>query len=160
MVDWGKLAKLDAISVELKVLERLIGNWNASLVYKPAEWTPTEVKTNRTYQGEWALDGQLVYSTAKDSDGTESLFLWSFDPQAKRFKLWRFTSTGQTSKMSGTWDAASETMTLKSTLPNGLDFLMTVHLPENHSQHWNGIVTDQAGKVYFNMDGQGNRRKE
>jgi hypothetical protein len=161
LLEWADNSQSDTPqSVELKVLERLIGNWESDLPYKPAEWTPKELQTNRTYQGQWVLNGRLIMSTIKDSDGTESLFLWAYDPQVHKYKMWRFTSTGQITKSSGDWDGNSNTLITQSALNAELDFRMRVHLTDDNQDDWVGTVTNKMGKLFFHMDGQRKRRRQ
>jgi hypothetical protein len=155
-----KIASDATQSAELKVLEPLIGNWDAELLYKPAEWTPQELQSKRSYQGQWVLNNRFIMSTAKDSDGLESIFLWTYDSQAHHYKMWRFTSKGDTTKAVGVWDSTSKALLMKSQLKEDLTFRMRVHLTDENQHDWVGTVTDNTGKLFFHMDGQGRRRKE
>lgn len=50
---------------ELKVLERLIGTWDATAVFKVAEWTPNEVRTTSKVTRQWVLNGRFIQDSLR-----------------------------------------------------------------------------------------------
>ncbi len=149
-----------AKSPELKVLERLVGTWDAKAVSKPAEWTPTEVRTTSKITRKWVLDGRFLQDTSEISDGSEGLSLFTYDPQMKAYQSWWFSSEGHTSKSTGQWDAASETISFKADLGNGLTSRGSVRFLDKDHHDWKVVVQDGNGKLYFHGEWYVTRRKK
>jgi len=159
LTDWSRVAADAKITPEMKRVGRFVGTWDAELLYRAAEWTPQEKRATRTVQCQWILDGQFLQTLAIDSDGLESLFLLGYDPQLKAYRQWRFTADGQTGHFTGHWDDVSNSITMKSELPNRLSFRMISQFTGADNHDWNGLVTDAEGKRYFHMEGRATRRK-
>ncbi len=70
----------------------------------------------------WTLGGRFLEQegtmTATDGSGTFSAkSLYTYDSQARVYRSWTFTSTGVAIERTGTFDAATQTLTLESTAP-------------------------------------------
>lgn len=147
---WSKLEKADPpLPTELKVLERLVGSWDAVAVSKPAEWTPKEVRTTSKITRKWVLDGHFLQETSESSDGTEGLWLMTFDPQMKKYRSWWFNSEGNVSKTAGDSDAIAETMSFSSDLDDGLVSRSSLRFIDDDHHDWRVVITDGTGKLYF-----------
>ena len=158
---WSKIEKSDPpLPPELKLLERMIGDWDATSVSKPAEWTPRELNTTSHVTRTWVLDGSFVQDTSKISDGTESFALTSFDPQMKAYRSWWFNSEGNSSKSTGQWDSASKTISFQSDLGNGITSRSSVRFVDNNNEEWNVVIKDGDGKLYLDLNVKATRRKE
>ena len=144
---------------ELKVLDKLIGDWDFKMVSKVAEWTPNEVQVTGTLTREWILDGRFVQEKGKQSDGVEALVTFTYDAGRKAYRSWHFSSTGLISQSQGKWDEASESLLFQSDMDNGMTATSTLHIIDNDTHEWTAIVKDKAGKVFFDGGGKCTRRK-
>lgn len=160
LAEWSKQKPDDKLPPEQKVLERLGGTWDAKEVLKPAEWTPKEVQTTSKIIRKWVLDGRLLQDTSDDFDSTKGLSLFGYDPQMKAYRSWWFSADGHTSKSTGQWDAASETLSLKADLGNGLTSRGSVRFIDKDNHVWTVIVRDEGGKLYFHGEWTVTRRKK
>ena len=158
---WSKQETADpALPTELKILERMIGNWDATSVSKPAEWTPQEVRTTSKVTRKWILDGHFVQDTAEISDGTQSIALTSYDPQMKAYRAWWFNSKGNKSTPTGQWDSGSKTISYQSDLGNGITARNSVRFIDMDNEEWNVVIKDGDGKLYLDLNVKSKRRKE
>jgi hypothetical protein len=158
LAQWSKQTPDDKLPPEMKVLERLVGTWDAKAVSKPAQWTPREVRTTSKIVRQWVLDGRFLQDTSEISDGSESLSLLTYDPQMKAYRSWWFSSEGHTSKSGGKWDAASETLSFRSNLGNGLTSYGSVRFIDRNRHSWRVVVRDGGGKLYFDTQWTVTRR--
>jgi hypothetical protein len=158
--EWSKHVPDDKLPAEMKVLQRLIGTWDAAAVARPAVWTPKEVRTTSKVVRKWALDGRLLQDTSEISDGSEALSLLTYDPARKAYRSWWFNSEGHTSKSTAQWDAASKTLSFKADLPDGLTSHASVRFIDQDRHDWTVRVTDGDGKVYFDGEWKVTRRKK
>lgn len=159
LAEWSK-QKPDKLPPELAILERLVGTWDAKAVSKPAEWTPKEVRTTSHITRKWVLDDRILQDTSKISDGSEGLSLLTYDTQMKAYRSWWFNSEGHTTKSTGQWDAASETMSFKSDLGNGLTSRASVRFIDKDRHDWKVVVKDGDDKLYFHGEWYVARRKK
>lgn len=107
---WKKHEPAADLPSELKVLDRMIGEWNLVQIQKPASWTPGGGRTTSKIERHWILDGRLVMETAIISDGTENMSLFGFDPQNKVYRSWWFSSDGNRNTSTGSWNEQTQTM--------------------------------------------------
>jgi hypothetical protein len=158
---WSKQESADPpLPSELKILERMIGNWDATSVSKVAEWTPQEVRTTSKVTRKWILDGYFVQDTAEISDGTQSIALTSYDPQMNAYRAWWFNSEGNKSKSTGQWDSGSKTISYTSDLGNGITVRNSVRFIDMDNEEWNVVIKDGDGKLYLDLNIKSKRRKE
>ena len=92
---WKKHEPAADLPAELKVLDRMIGTWDVVSVRKPAIFTTSGDRVTGTITREWILNGRFVMGTSVNSDGSEALALYSFDPGKKEFRNWYFSSAFQ-----------------------------------------------------------------
>jgi hypothetical protein len=137
------------LSPELKVLDRLAGTWDVTAHGKKAVWTPEEGSMKSKVVRSWVLNRGYLQDVSKADDGTESMSLFTYDPKRGEYRSWWFASDGYTSKSIGQWDAASNSMRLRSTLPEGQTSAGSVHFTDDDHHEWKILITDAAGKVYF-----------
>lgn len=137
------------LSPELKVLDRLAGTWNVTSLSKKAEWTPEDQHMKSKVVRSWVLNRTFLQDVSTGEDGTESISLFTYDPSRTQYRSWWFSSPGFTSKSTGQWDAASNSMRLKSTLPEGHTSVGSVHFTDENHHEWKILITDAGGKVYF-----------
>ena len=104
---------------EMKVLDRLIGEWrNENTVWDIA--TPDKPKTEKARaKAESILGGRFVESvvTYEPDNHSDYALAW-YDITAKRYRQWFFNGTGgYCFELTGTWDKAANTLTWTS--PDG-----------------------------------------
>jgi uncharacterized protein (TIGR03067 family) len=95
---------------EMKVLDRLTGNWRAEVTVMGADKTET-VRTTAA-----AILGGRFVEVIDDNETTKSsdyAIAW-FDAEAKRYRQWAFDSRGTATELRGTWAAATNTLTWAS----------------------------------------------
>ena len=150
---WADDAKPDAeLSAELKVLDRLAGTWDVTALSKKAEWTPEDMTIKSKVTRSWVLNRTFLQDISSSDDGTESIALITYDAKRKEYRSWWFSSPGYTSKSTGQWDAASQTLRTTSTLPDGQTSAGSVQFTDNDHHVWKVLITDAGGKVYFDCE--------
>lgn len=101
--------------MELEALRQYVGDWTTDVTSKPAEWTLRAVRYRCSNHAEffpngWFLQHIEVNHILGEPDKIgKSLFVWAFDPTSRKYVGWSFQSTGNISKVTGTWDATSNT---------------------------------------------------
>ena len=161
LASWSEAAKpTQPAPPELKVLEKLIGEWDAAAVFKPAEWTPKEERSSSKVTRSWVLDGWLLQDTAKISNGSESISLLGYDPQQKKYRGWWFNSEGHRNKSFGDWDEASGTLSFRADLEDELISTSSVNFIDQNHHVWKVQVKDAEGKLFFDGEWTVARRKE
>jgi hypothetical protein len=148
-----------ALSPELKVLDRAVGAWDQRYTIKPGPWHPEEVTGTGSGVVKWAIGGRFMQVTSTLNDGTEAMNLVTYDPQRGEYRNWYFNSAGNTSETVGQWDPASQTMTWTGDAANGMKLKLTDRWVGEAKRRWTVEVKDDAGKVMFEMDAEGTRRK-
>lgn len=157
---WKKHEPADGLPVELRVLDRMVGTWDAVHIMKPAVWTPDGDRTTSTIKREWILDGRFLLDTSKHSTGQEGMSLLSFDARRKAYRSWWFNSEGHRSQNHGEWHEKTQTLTLVSDTEDGKTTRGSARFPDPDHQVVEIKVTDADGKVYFDMDIILTRRKQ
>lgn len=160
LTKWNYSTKGDPAKPESKIFDRMIGAWDAELVYAPSAWYPEEKRATRVTRSQYVVNGNFLFSMAQDSDGGETLFVIGVQPHEKAIKYYRFTSQkGEAMEMTGSWDELAGSLTMKSKI-NDLDFRIVQRFLDENKYDWRGAVTDPSGKVYFDMTGKATRKKE
>jgi Protein of unknown function (DUF1579) len=160
LAEWSKQKNPDEkLPPELKVLERFVGSWDTVAISKPAVWTPKEVRTTSKVTRKWVLDGQFLQDTSEISDGQEGFSLTTFDPQMKKYRGWWFNSEGHRNKSFGEWDGATETLSFKADLDDGLVARSSVRFIDKNRHVWKVEIKDRDGKLYFDCEWTVTRRK-
>lgn len=148
-------------SPEQQVLERFIGKWRTEYTHRKAEWTPVAKEGASDLTFNRVLDGQFVQERGIHDDKKTQLSMYTYDEENKRYRLWWFSSTGQTSESSGEWDA--ETKTLKWVWIRGVgqNFTMTGshHFVDDDVFEWEIVAKDKADKILFHAEGKATRVK-
>jgi hypothetical protein len=144
---WSKIDNAGA-PAEVKVLEPLVGVWDAPAVSKVTEWSPQEQQTTNKVTREWVLDGHVLLETSEVSDGRSTLALLAFDSRTKKYIQWWFSSEGATAKSIGDWHAASATLALKTGPENGLTSHTAIRVHDKDRHVAQVVVADQSGKRY------------
>ena len=149
----------DAPPREMKVLRKLVGDWNEETLSKAAEWTPEEVRGKGTAKTNPTLGGRFVLSRTFDSEGKLSCMnLLTYDIQRQAYRQWYFGADGATVESSGTWDASTGTLTLENE-NQGITGVFTIRFVDEDTIQWTIVSKDQQGKVYLDIEGKATRQK-
>jgi hypothetical protein len=143
---------------ELKVLDRLIGNWHAECAEKQGD------KRSRVYASitsEWILDGHFVQCKGmRTPGGTESIQIIGFDPLRKEYRMWYFDSFGtSTGPVSGQWDEAAKTLTWQGSPQDIVMLVNKERFVDANTIQWDAVGTSRTGVVLFEQRGTSIRRK-
>lgn len=152
-------AEMHAGIPEQKVLDRFLGSWRSSLVRK-VEGNPEEYKGTVDFTDTRVLGGQFVQEKTESSDDTSGLAMYTYDPQKKCYRCWRFGSTGQAAESTGTWDAESKTLRWSFVGEAGVTVTRTHHFLDENKYEWEVTSTDKTGKVIFHVAGTSVRAGE
>jgi hypothetical protein len=145
---------------ESPVLGRYVGTWEGSSVTKAEGWSVAESRSEAVTVYEWGLKGRLLTKKSKDKGGVmEVLDLLAYDPDAKEFRGWHFDSMGKTSEARGTWDEATQTLTLRTDLGGGVTGVTRERFVDAGTTEWTFLATDAEGKVCLDAGGKMRRRK-
>jgi hypothetical protein len=149
---WKKHEPPAELPAELKVLDRMLGTWELVSVRKPALWSPNGDRITGTITREWILNGRFVMGTSTNSDGSEGLALFSFDPGKKEYRNWFFNSLGHRYDAHGSWNAAKQTFSLTAARDDGKTTKTSIRFDGPDREAWHTLITDAAGKIYVDMD--------
>lgn len=108
---------------ELAVLKQYVGNWATDVTNKPAAWDRNGTVYKTTNHAEMILDGWFLNHievsgvVGEPEKVTKSLFIWTFDPNKRRYVGWPFQSSGVSGPSEGDWNPSTKTLTTSSTEP-------------------------------------------
>jgi hypothetical protein len=143
-------AQPPAKPAEVKVLDRLVGNWRFEWESKPAEWEPKGSKGTGTTTNEWILDGWFQQHKGKTDDGRlEILEIWTYDQRSKTYRAWGFMAPGGDHfEATGAWDEKSNTLTYRAKGPGGVTIVSTMRFINKDNREATRVATDAAGKLF------------
>lgn len=149
-------------SPDKEVLDRFVGTWRTEYKLRQTEWTPVaktgaaDLKYNRT------LGGQFVQEQGKHDDESTQLLMYTYDKEKNRYRMWWFSSTGQSSEATGEWDAKTKTLAWIYSGSAGQNFTMTAthHFVADDVFEWDVVAKDKPGKILFHSEGKATRVKE
>ena len=151
-------------SAEQKVLDGFIGTWRSEQkVVKPAR-TPKKktIAADLTYSR--VLGGKFVQERGRgrDPDKTEVLAMYTYDTRRKSYRLWWFSSAGQTVEATGRWDAETKTLTWTSVASSRQEVTRTARhrFVDDNAFNWEIAAKDVKGKVTFRMEGKATRARQ
>ena len=146
-------------SPEQEVLDKFTGTWRTEYQLPRAEWTPVEKAgaANLTYRR--VLGGEFVQEQSEHADGTTGLVMYTYDAGRKCYRIWWFSSTGQTSEATGQWDAgtATFTWTLAARAEQEFTTVARHRFVDDDTFQWDVVSKDGKGKVLFRMEGKATR---
>lgn len=91
---------------------------------------------------------------------TKSLFVWTFDASSKKYVGWSFQSSGNMSKVTGTWDAASKTFShVDPNPPPSMTVKLTETFASNDSINGSLLFARNDGVRMFDMVWTRSRQK-
>jgi hypothetical protein len=97
-------------------------------------------------------------SSSVNSDGSEGIALFSYDPGMKAYRNWFFNSLGHRYSSQGQWNEAKQTLALSANRDDGKTVKTTIRFDGRDREVWHTLITDAAGKVYVDMDSTVTRR--
>ena len=156
---WKKHEPPADLPAELKVLDRLIGEWDTVTIQRQAEWTPAGGRSTAKITREWILNGRFVMDKSLHSNGDESIAILGYDSGQKTYRSWWFNSQGHRNDSRGQWAEASQTLSYRTELEDGKQRRSSVRVADPNKEVWQFKVTDADGKVYLDMDITATRRK-
>ncbi|MBD3675839.1 MAG: DUF1579 family protein [Planctomycetaceae bacterium] len=89
---------------ELKVLGRLVGEWDGTVQNQKVTFDVT---------ADWTLNGQLVEQKQVFQDGAVGLLIYGYDQASNQYFLNLHDSRGIHWMLKGDWDEATQTFTFK-----------------------------------------------
>jgi hypothetical protein len=145
---------------EMKVLEKRVGDWTTTTRIKPAEWTPEAVESKGVEKIELVMHGRFIQGKVRTQPAdVEAIWLGTYDPAQKAYRLWYFSSQGDIVETSGKWDAKTNTMTWTNNPQPGITAIARWRFPTADTFEWDLVAKDRSGKVYLDMEGKLRRRK-
>jgi hypothetical protein len=145
---------------ELKLLERWVGTWDSQWTAKPATWTPQGGTFTGVETVDWVLGGRFTNARIATQPGNKhATSLTTYDPKAKAYRSWWFSSDGHQSQSAGQWDEASQTLTMKSDIAGGIKGTTTSHFTADGVFDWTVVIKGDDGTTYIDMSGKTTRRK-
>jgi hypothetical protein len=150
-------------TVELRVLEDMIGTWDEVLTNKPTEWLPKAERSESVTKKNWALTGEYIkMEGAWKPAKTEFLSLVRYDRESKTYYTWYFDSAGGQPRgtIRGTWDNKLRTMTWTGTDESGNKTVGKTKITDRDHHEWTMVTTDPQGKVVLDIMGKNTRRRE
>ena len=137
-------------SPESKVLARWLGTWECRAVVRHAG-APRETRVTEKKTSAWILGGEFVQEIGRsDVPKREYRFLSHYDARAAAFRGWLFTSEGNVSEWTGTWDEKTTTMTWTSDLGVGADARLLYRFVGPDKYECKVTVKNKTGKVVTN----------
>lgn len=129
---------------ELKPLERFVGSWKTTV--EGADLSG-EAKTR------WILGGRFVQQKYSLSNGSEGMILRGYDSKSKKYIVHTFDSKGNTLKQEGTWDKATDTLTVEGET-RGAAVVTKAHFPDENTEEWTISLQNKDGKVIQTIKGK------
>jgi hypothetical protein len=158
---WGRIAPAQEPSPDLKSalapLARFLGTWEKRFTIYKSEWAPEEQTRTGTHSCKWILNDRHLQESGRDSDGTAYLSVYSYDAEARAYRVSVFRSNGSTWQMSGKWDAESSTFTWSQELGAGIRLTAWYRLVTPDEFQFSYLARKSDGKVYYRVEGTGRR---
>lgn len=152
---------------EIEILRQYLGNWISEVTNKPSVWDENGTKFKTFNHTEMILDDWFLYhievsQVIGDSNKiTKSLFVWTFDPNTKKYVAWPFQSTGNTGPSVGEWNPTDKTFTTSPVdLPPNTSGKMTEQFLDMDTIKGNLTFTDGGGKTLMDMVWTRNRQPD
>ena len=134
---------------ELRILDQLAGSWTGT--------QPGSRRRTKT-ESEWILDGRVLQTTSRLSDGNELLILRSYDTSMRKFVVSVWDARGMAVIVPGTWSAAERTLTA-TTQAGDSTVSFVSQMTDDDTEKWQIQFTDARGKLLRNLSGTNRRSK-
>jgi hypothetical protein len=117
----------------------------------------TTSKLTRT----WILDKRYLFGTSKQSDGAETLSLYTYENED--YQSYWFDSAGNSGSVRGLYPIMMGFKSPSEDFPNNLEKGLTpttaLSFPDDDHYVWTVIIKDDSGKKYFDGEWKGTRLK-
>ncbi len=146
-------------SAGLKVLDRFAGTWDIDFTYKPADGGE-EFKAKAVSYRTWSTKGTILrFDDPGLPDQPELQLLITYDPEAGNYPGVILSGAAR-SEITGTWDEKSQTMSFKSTLPDGGTIESTHRFIDADHADPKGVLKNADGEVVAEFGWKQTRRKK
>ena len=143
---------------EFQILGQYVGDWTSDVTSKPAVWTTEEKKFRTSNHAQFGLDDWFlqhieVNQVVGDPEKvTKALWFQTFDPQAERFVMWFFQSSGVIGKSTGTWDQKIKSFSFTPIdLPPNATGKHTEAFTNDRTITGSYLITQADGRKLFDM---------
>ena len=146
---------------ELKPLQRFVGSWDQHVVIKISEWAPPNTTMDGDVAAKWILRGRVIENKVLWSPGNvHGLALLAYDAENNVYRQWYFDSNGAVPReeLRGEWDEATQTLTWKGRLPNGITVTGIHRFIDKDTFEWSLTHKDHTGKVVLLMEAKSKRK--
>ena len=138
------------VPAEMKVLEGFVGTWKIEQVTKTSNGQ--EIKATGFTTTRFILGGRyLEYVTRTNPGEQESLGMFTYDEARKEYRSWFYTSGGQHSEWSGTWDSKTKTLTRTATLQRGNKATATATFVNDDTIDFSVVGRRTDGQIIFEV---------
>jgi hypothetical protein len=147
---------------ELAALDHYSGSWKTAFSIETGEKKDT---LTGNVSAAWVLGGRFMQQNSTIPHvGNETLSLktlMTYDPLAKTYRLWSFTSMGSHSEGVGTWDEASNTFSWTILDPKtNATTKITSTITGDGKEEWVIVSEDATGKTTGMTSGTNTRTKK
>jgi hypothetical protein len=158
---WSAAAAQDkTVPPEMKVLEKRLGAWTTVARGKAAEWTPQGFESKGDEKIELVMQGRFIQGKVRTQPGdVEATWLATYDTAKKAYRVWYFSSLGDTFDATGKWDAKTKTIIWTSEPQPGITSISHWRFITDDSFEWDVVAKDSSGKVYLDITGKLTRKK-
>jgi hypothetical protein len=145
----------------LKAFEPLQGLWEGKVTSLPAEWNKKEQWGNVTEEYIWAMsDSSFLHGrTYGESGSMMAMSMWGYDAKNKLHRMWFFGVGGIVTMWEGTWNAQTQTLTLKTELTPEIISTATIKYIDADNREQTVITRGSDGKTYQHVVAKMQRRK-
>ena len=135
-------------------LRRRVGTWSNKIVQKKSAWNPQQ----RTVMGkeniQWILDDKFIQGDTTMEDGTKGHWLMTYDPEAKVYRNWFFSSTSFPKGDSiGRWNSELEQMEFEFKFDENLYGQMRFQFVNDNKLEWEITIHDDGGQLMMETIG-------
>lgn len=140
---------------EMKVLDRLIGEWRNQVKVTTAESPDKPSEQTARKNAKSILGGRMVevFDTNESTTLNDYWLTW-FDPNTRKYRIWFFSSGGLFTEMDAEWDETKKTMNWTS-----IDKTVAGHWNfKNDDMHETPFaIKDKAGRMLIDVSGSSRR---
>jgi hypothetical protein len=140
---------------ECKALNRYVGLWEDQVTVT----VPDRKQSHGSNTVAWTLGDRFLQMKYME-DGTESMFLFTYDANRRAVRAWMFSSLGYSVAFTGSWDETTSTLTLKVDDAGPGSSTATERFIDDDHHEWKLIAKDADGKVVYESSGKRTRQKK
>jgi hypothetical protein len=148
------------LSAELKVLDRMLGNWQGTSTNHKTKWTPNEIRETLTESCRRVLGDRFVLNESAASNGAMTLSLNTYDVQQKCYRKWVFGLQGYAGGWLGKWNGVTKTMVWRRDTGKDVTILGESQYLDDKTVAWNVVAKEGADDIVFHMEGRSTRVKK